>query len=122
MEAHDPVAPLLAAIVVPADDELFVALAQLRQAGRRATGELVHPLVGVDLDHAVRVGHRERRQREPLGDDRRNRNGRDRHVTRRPSQPAVAHGPTPEMRSAVMCTTRPGGGSSPGGNFTSGPR
>ena len=37
MEAHDPVAPLLAAIVVPADDELFVALAELRQrwAARR---------------------------------------------------------------------------------------
>ena len=33
-----------------------------------------------------------------------------------------AHGPTPAMRSMPMRTTRPAGGSSPGGNFTSGPR
>ena len=32
------------------------------------------------------------------------------------------HGPTPVILSTVMRTTEPGGGSSMGGNFTSGPR
>ena len=38
------------------------------------------------------------------------------------AQAAQAHGPTPPSRSAAMWTTTPGGGSSIGGNFTSGPR
>ncbi len=34
----------------------------------------------------------------------------------------VDHGPTPPIRSTVMCITRPGGGSAMGGKVTSGPR
>ena len=38
------------------------------------------------------------------------------------AEPGQAQGPTPPRRSTAMCTTTPGGGSSIGGNFTSGPR